>query len=110
VFTCRCGTHVFTIFGFFFVCTQSGRSARDEKSKERQEEEEGEEEEEEEGEEEEWEEEEEEDPPEYDGRCATSRMSTNLSVTSSSDQVPTGDHPQTHHCAQTLAHCFISGT
>ena len=94
---------MFTIFGFFVVCTQSGRSARDEKSKERQEEEE-------EGEEEEWEEEEEEDPPEYDGRCATSRMSTNLSVTSSSDQVPTGDHPQTHHCAQTLAHCFISGT
>ena len=97
---------MFTIFGFFVVCTQSGRSARDEKSKERQEEEE-------EGEEEEWEEEEEEEEEKtkkYDGRYATSRMSTNLSVTSSSEQVPTSDHPQTHHYAQTLAHCFISGT
>ena len=86
------------------MCTQSGRK--------REEGEEGEEEEEEEGEEEELEEEEEEEEdlsPEYDGRCVSSRMSTNLSVTSSSEQVPTSDHPQTHHYAQTLAHCFISG-
>ena len=33
-----------------------------------------------------------------------------FTVTSSSSQVSTGDHPQTHHCAQTLAHCFILGT